>query len=60
MKTTLAVAALAAGASAGSIHLRHNHAAAHALAKKDYGTAAESTCGCTTVYSTYYGKPTCR
>ncbi|KAI8945207.1 glycoside hydrolase family 17 protein [Xylaria longipes] len=54
MKATLAVAALAAGASAGSVHHRHNHAALHA--KKGY--EAEETCGCTTVYSTYYGQPT--
>ncbi|KAI0442231.1 glycoside hydrolase family 17 protein [Xylaria telfairii] len=54
MKATLAVAALAAGASAGSVHHRHNHAALHA--KKGY--EAEDTCGCTTVYSTYYGQPT--
>ncbi|GAW15996.1 hypothetical protein ANO14919_054180 [Xylariales sp. No.14919] len=56
MKATLAVAALAAGASAGSVHHRHNHGAAHAHAKKGY--EAEETCGCTTVYSTYYGEPT--
>lgn len=56
MKATLAVAALAAGASAGSVHHRHNHAGAHAHAKKGYET--EETCGCTTVYSTYYGEPT--
>ncbi|KAI3328883.1 glycoside hydrolase family 17 protein [Xylariaceae sp. AK1471] len=54
MKGTFAIAALAAGASAGSIHGRHNHAALHA--KKGYET--EETCGCTTVYSTYYGQPT--
>ncbi|KAI8632342.1 glycoside hydrolase family 17 protein [Xylariaceae sp. FL1651] len=54
MKATMAVAALAAGASAGSIHHRHNHIAAHA--KKGY--EAEESCGCTTVYSTYYGSPT--
>ncbi|GAP83458.1 putative glycoside hydrolase family 17 protein [Rosellinia necatrix] len=56
MKATLAVAALAAGVSAGSIHHRHNHGAAHAHAKKGY--EAEETCGCTTVYSTYHGEPT--
>ncbi|KAJ2997142.1 hypothetical protein NUW58_g752 [Xylaria curta] len=50
MKATLAVAALAAGASAGSVHHRHVHA------KKGY--EAEDTCGCTTVYSTFYGQPT--
>ncbi|KAI0102902.1 glycoside hydrolase family 17 protein [Nemania sp. FL0031] len=53
MKATLAaVAALAAGASAGSVHHKHGHA----HAKKGY--EAEETCGCTTVYSTYYGEPT--
>jgi len=56
MKATLAIAALAAGASAGSVHHRHNHAGAHLKAKKGYPT--EETCGCTTVYSTYYGQPT--
>ncbi|KAI1356317.1 glycoside hydrolase family 17 protein [Xylaria sp. FL0043] len=56
MKATLAVAALAAGASAGSVHHRHIHGGAHAHAKKGYET--EETCGCTTVYSTYYGQPT--
>ncbi|KAI0401859.1 glycoside hydrolase family 17 protein [Xylaria palmicola] len=56
MKATLAIAALAAGASAGSVHHRHNHAGAHAHAKKGY--EAEDTCGCTTVYSTYFGQPT--
>lgn len=56
MKATLAVAALAAGVSAGSVHHRHNHAGAHAHAKKGYET--EETCGCTTVYSTFYGEPT--
>jgi hypothetical protein len=54
MKGTFAIAALAAGASAGSAHARHNHALAHA--KKGYEVA--ETCGCTTVYSTYYGQPT--
>ena len=52
MKATIAVAALAAGASAGSVHHRHFHG----HAKKGY--EAEETCGCTTVYSTYYGEPT--
>ncbi|KAI0430259.1 glycoside hydrolase family 17 protein [Xylaria sp. FL1042] len=56
MKATLAVAALAAGVSAGSVHHRHIHGGAHAHAKKGYET--EETCGCTTVYSTYYGQPT--
>ncbi|KAI1299086.1 glycoside hydrolase family 17 protein [Xylaria venustula] len=56
MKATLAIAALAAGVSAGSIHHRHAHGGAHAHAKKGYET--EETCGCTTVYSTYYGQPT--
>ncbi|KAI1368703.1 glycoside hydrolase family 17 protein [Xylaria arbuscula] len=52
MKATLAVAALAAGASAGSVHHRH----LHGHAKKGY--EAEETCGCTTIYSTYYGEAT--
>ncbi|KAI0189018.1 glycoside hydrolase family 17 protein [Astrocystis sublimbata] len=53
MKATIAMAALAAGASAGSVH--HRHVGLHA--KKGY-EAAEETCGCTTVYSTYFGQPT--
>ncbi|CAJ2501708.1 Uu.00g045610.m01.CDS01 [Anthostomella pinea] len=55
MKTTYAVAALAAGANAASIHHRHAHDALHALEKKSNDN---STCGCTTIYSTYYGQPT--
>ncbi|KAI1333391.1 glycoside hydrolase superfamily [Xylariaceae sp. FL0255] len=62
MKGAFAVAALAAGASAGSVHHRHNHGAAHDLAKKGYSTSAltsaESTCGATTIYSTFWGSPT--
>ncbi|KAI1336831.1 glycoside hydrolase family 17 protein [Xylariaceae sp. FL0016] len=54
MKATIAVAALAAGASAGSIRHRHAHSNLH-LEKKEYDN---STCGCTTIYSTYYGEAT--
>ncbi|KAI1143547.1 glycoside hydrolase family 17 protein [Hypoxylon sp. FL0543] len=60
MKATIAaaaVAALAGGVSAGSVHHRHAHAhdAMRALEKKDYNNG---TCGCTTIYSTYYGEAT--
>ncbi|KAI6093765.1 glycoside hydrolase family 17 protein [Hypoxylon rubiginosum] len=55
MKATFAVAALVGAASAGSIHHRHAHDAFHALEKKNYDNA---TCGCTTIYSTYYGEAT--
>ncbi|KAI0842048.1 glycoside hydrolase family 17 protein [Hypoxylon sp. FL0890] len=60
MKATIAaaaVAALAGGVSAGSVHHRHAHAhdAFRALEKKDYNNG---TCGCTTIYSTYYGEAT--
>ncbi|KAI1382149.1 glycoside hydrolase family 17 protein [Hypoxylon crocopeplum] len=58
MKATFAVAAaaaLAGGVSAGSIHHRHAHDAFRALEKKGYDNG---TCGCTTIYSTYYGEAT--
>ncbi|XXG94620.1 hypothetical protein Hte_000877 [Hypoxylon texense] len=55
MKATFAVAALAGAASAGSIHHRHAHDAFRALEKKNYDNG---TCGCTTIYSTYYGEAT--
>ncbi|KAI0019563.1 glycoside hydrolase family 17 protein [Xylariomycetidae sp. FL0641] len=54
MKAALAVAALAAGANAGSVHQRHAHGSLHALEKKQ----DNSTCGCTTIFSTWYGEPT--
>ncbi|KAI1385108.1 glycoside hydrolase family 17 protein [Hypoxylon trugodes] len=60
MKATFAVAAVAAlagGVSAGSIHHRHAHDAHRALQKKSY-ESANATCGCTTIYSTYYGEAT--
>ncbi|KAI0898297.1 glycoside hydrolase family 17 protein [Annulohypoxylon nitens] len=61
MKATFAaaaVAALAGGAAAGSVHHRHAHAHDQARAlKRDYPTD-NSTCGCTTIYSTYYGEAT--
>ncbi|KAI0600201.1 glycoside hydrolase superfamily [Biscogniauxia sp. FL1348] len=53
MKATYAVAALTAGASAASVH--HRHAQLHGLQKK---AVDNSTCGCTTIYSTFYGEPT--
>ncbi|KAI5866872.1 glycoside hydrolase family 17 protein [Durotheca rogersii] len=59
MKATLAVAAaaaLAGGVNAGSVHHRHAHNAVRvALEKKDYNN---ETCGCTTIYKTFYGEPT--
>ncbi|KAF3056571.1 putative beta-glucosidase btgE [Daldinia childiae] len=58
MKATFAVAAAAAltGVNAVSVHHRHAraHDAFHALEKK----ADNATCGCTTIYSTYYGEAT--
>ncbi|KAI4602734.1 hypothetical protein KJ359_007952 [Pestalotiopsis sp. 9143b] len=64
MKATFAVAAAAAiGASASSIHNRHAHNGLHAqLEKKGYPAVPANTtaeeCGCTTIYSTYYGEAT--
>lgn len=65
MKATFAVAAAAAmvgGVSASTIHNRHAHEGFHAqqLEKKAYAAAPvdNSTCGCTTIYSTYYGEAT--
>ncbi|KAI0176249.1 glycoside hydrolase family 17 protein [Hypoxylon sp. FL1284] len=56
MKATFTVAvALAGAASAGSIHHRHAHDAYRALEKKTFDNG---TCGCTTIYSTYYGEAT--
>ncbi|KAI1105250.1 glycoside hydrolase family 17 protein [Jackrogersella minutella] len=60
MKVTVAaaaVAALASGVTAGSIHHRHAHAhdSFRALEKKG---SENDTCGCTTIYSTYYGEAT--
>ncbi|KAK9771378.1 putative Beta-glucosidase btgE [Seiridium cardinale] len=61
MKATFAVAAAAAlvgGVSASSIKHRHVHDAFKGnLEKKGYATD-NSTCGCTTVYSTWYGEAT--
>ncbi|KAI1804039.1 glycoside hydrolase family 17 protein [Daldinia bambusicola] len=58
MKATIAVAAAAAltGVNAGSVHHRHAraHDAFNALERK----ADNATCGCTTIYSTYYGEAT--
>ncbi|OTB06610.1 glycoside hydrolase family 17 protein [Hypoxylon sp. CI-4A] len=59
MKATFAMAAAAAfaGVNAASVHHRHAHAhdAMRALEKKGYDNG---TCGCTTIYSTYYGEAT--
>ncbi|KAH8603067.1 glycoside hydrolase superfamily [Bisporella sp. PMI_857] len=57
-------AAIATGASAANhAGRRHAHAAFHGEAKRDYavfptGVEPEPTCGCTTIYSTWYGEPT--
>ncbi|KAI1481635.1 glycoside hydrolase family 17 protein [Daldinia eschscholtzii] len=58
MKATLAVAAAAAltGVNAGSVH--HRHARAHDAFKALEKKADNATCGCTTIYSTYYGEAT--
>lgn len=64
MKATFAIAAAAAlvgGASAASVHNRHVHDIFHGkLEKKGYAAEKNSTteCGCTTIYSTWYGEAT--
>lgn len=62
MKATFAIAAAAAlvgGVNASNVHHRHLHEAAHAdLEKKEYAAAENTTCGCTTIYSTWYGEAT--
>ncbi|KAI0482905.1 glycoside hydrolase family 17 protein [Xylariaceae sp. FL0804] len=56
MKATVAVAALAAGVSANGIHHRHAHPDSYArLERNSYDN---STCGCTTMYSTWTGEAT--
>ncbi|KAI1847320.1 hypothetical protein JX265_006440 [Neoarthrinium moseri] len=58
MKATFAVAAAAAlvgGVSASNVHRRHVHDSFHGLEKK---ALSNDTCGCTTIYSTYYGEAT--
>lgn len=59
MKSTFAVAAtaaLAGSVTAANLHHRHGHELLHGLEKKQ---AANSTdCGCTTIYSSYFGEPT--
>jgi hypothetical protein len=61
MKATFAVATAAAmvgAVSASNVHNRHVHDAFHGkLEKKAYATD-NSTCGCTTIYSTWYGEAT--
>ncbi|KAI0851385.1 glycoside hydrolase family 17 protein [Daldinia vernicosa] len=58
MKATIAVAAAAALTGVNAVSVHHRHARAHdafrALEKK----ADNATCGCTTIYSTYYGEAT--
>ena len=55
--------ALLGSTAAGSFHeRRHAHALLHA--KKDYSIATSATpeneaCGCTTIWSTWYGEATC-
>ena len=58
MKATLAAAtaALVGGTTAASLH--HRHEAFHGLMKKNPPSNATEACGCTTIYSTYYGEPT--
>lgn len=56
MKATVAAAAAAllSGVSAVNVHRRHVHEGFH-LEKKGQ---SNDTCGCTTIYSTYYGEAT--
>jgi exo-beta-1,3-glucanase (GH17 family) len=59
MKSTFTVAAaavLAGTASASDLHPRHGHDIFHAKARDVFKN--ETECGCTTIYSTYYGEPT--
>lgn len=63
MKSTFAVAAaaaLAGTASASNLHGRHGHEIfhGHGLEKKDMFKNDTEQCGCTTIYSTFYGEPT--
>jgi hypothetical protein len=57
MKATVAAAAAAllGGVTASNVR-RHAHDAFHGLEKK--GHSSNDTCGCTTIYSTYYGEAT--
>ncbi|RYP49761.1 hypothetical protein DL768_004548 [Monosporascus sp. mg162] len=60
MKATFAAAtaaALVGTTAAGTLHYRHGHEVFHGLLKKNPTNGTE-TCGCTTIYSTYYGEPT--
>jgi exo-beta-1,3-glucanase (GH17 family) len=59
MKSTIAVAAaavLSGAASASDLHQRHGHKAFHAVERDIFKN--ETECGCTTIYSTYYGEAT--
>ena len=61
MKATFAAAtaaALAGTSAAASLHQRHGHDQFHALLKKNPTNGTEESCGCTTIYSTWYGEPT--
>lgn len=65
MKASFAAAtavALAGTSTAASLHHRHGHEQFHNLAKKNYPTGGLTNgteeCGCTTIYSTYYGEAT--
>ncbi len=61
MKATFAAAtaaALVGTSTAASLHQRHGHEAFHQLMKDSPANATEEQCGCTTIYSTYYGEAT--
>ncbi|KAJ1331563.1 hypothetical protein MN608_05022 [Microdochium nivale] len=59
MRSTFAAAAAFVGSVSAAAAHGHGHAGFHALERR-FPAAAPSngTCGCTTVYSTYHGKPT--
>lgn len=57
MRATIAAATAALVGSTTAATLHHRHEAFHALAKKNPTNGTE-VCGCTTIYSTYYGEPT--
>lgn len=63
MKATFAIAAAAAlvGGASANVHNRHVHDSFHGkVEKKGYAVDKNSTteCGCTTIYSTWYGEAT--
>lgn len=57
MKSTFAAAAALVGGVSAAAH-GHGHAAFHGLERRVPAAADNGTCGCTTIYTTYHGKPT--